>query len=80
MIVPAVFVGDAPREEEGCCCTLIPVPTIALALRPLLFNVGEFAADERLDIRGIFVGVSLVNDDEIFNADNGGASFASLVG
>lgn len=58
--------GDVPRE--GVVFALITT----LALRPA-FKVGELAADERLEIRGIFVGVSFVNA-EGFNDDGGGGS------
>ena len=64
--------GDPPRE--GVVVEL----TITLALREA-FNVGEFAADERPDIRGIFVGVSFVSMDE-FNEDVGGGSFEEWCG
>ena len=60
--------GDVPRD--GAAVALITTLVLRAA-----FNVGEFAADERLDIRGILVGVSFVSIDEVFNADGGGGSF-----
>ena len=54
------------------------MPTIMLALRlfPFAFSVGEFAADDRLEMRGIFVGVSFESVPEVLRAERGGPSFA----
>ena len=68
--------GDAPRDDAR---PLVD-PTIILALRPAPFalSVGEFAAEERLEMRGIFVGVSLESAADVLRAAIGGPSFASL--
>lgn len=67
------MLGDGPRDEEA---TATEDPTRRLALRPGPFalDVGELVADERLEIRGIFVGVSFGNPDEALSADMGGGS------
>lgn len=40
-----------------------------------LLSVGEVTVDDRLAIRGIFVGVSFDNANEVLFKDNGGPSF-----
>ena len=71
--LPAV--GDAPRDDARP----LDDPTIRLALRlvPFALSVGEFAAEDLLEIRGIFVGVSLDNvADALSEASGGPPSFA----
>ena len=53
------------------------VPMSVLVLRLLPFNVGEFVADEREEIRGIFVGVSFDNADDTLREEDGGPSLCS---
>ena len=68
-------VGEAPREDARP----LDDPTIMLALRlaPFALSVGELAAEDLLEIRGIFVGVSLDNAVEVLRDERGGPSFAS---
>ena len=67
--------GDGPRDEEP---TPPEDPTRRLALRPAPFalEVGELVAEERLEMRGIFVGVSFDRADDALRAERGGASLA----
>ena len=67
--------GDAPREDARP----LDDPTIMLALRlvPFALSVGELAADDRLEIRGIFVGVSLDSAADVLSDEIGGPSFPS---
>ena len=51
---------------------------LALRFAPLLLRVGEFTAEERLEIRGIFVGVSLDRFNATFNEDDGGGSLGLI--
>ena len=69
------FVGDPPREDARP----LEVPTIMLALRllPFALSVGEFAAEDLLEIRGIFVGVSFDNADDTLREEDGGPSLCS---
>lgn len=52
---------------------------MSVLVRRLLFRVGEFVAEDRLEIRGIFVGVSFDRADDTFSDDDGGASFGSRI-
>jgi hypothetical protein len=45
------------------------------ALVRRLFSVGDVTVDDRLAIRGIFVGVSFDNADDVLFEDDGGPSF-----
>ena len=67
--------GEAPREDTRP----LDDPAIMLARRlvPFVLSVGEFAAEDRLEIRGIFVGVSLDSAEDVFSADSGGPSLPS---
>ena len=40
-----------------------------------LFSVGEVTVDDRLAMRGIFVGVSFDSANDVLFDDNGGPSF-----
>lgn len=40
-----------------------------------LLSVGEVTVDDRLAMRGIFVGVSFDSPDDVLFEDNGGPSF-----
>lgn len=51
-----------------------PTTTLALRLAPLAFDVGELFVDDRLEMRGILVGVSFASDEVGFRDDNGGGS------
>ena len=64
--------GDAPRDDASP----LDCPTTMLARRllPFALSVGEFAADDRLEMRGIFVGVSLDRPAEGLSAERGGPS------
>ena len=67
LIVEASFTnGDAPRDP-------VAFELITTLVLRLAFNVGELVADVRPDMRGIFVGVSFVNEE--FKEDGGGGSF-----
>lgn len=59
--------GDVPRD--GAAVEFMTTLVLRAA-----FNVGEFAAELRPDMRGIFVGVSFDSMDA-FSADGGGGSF-----
>lgn len=67
--------GDAPRDDGTpfAACTIM----LALRLVPLVLSVGEFAAEDLLEIRGILVGVSLDKAAEVLRAAMGGPSFTS---
>ena len=54
---------------------MLDEPTTILDLRPapVPFNVGELFVDERLDIRGIFVGVSFDRSEAFNEAVDGGS-------
>lgn len=43
-----------------------------------LLSVGEVTVDDRLAIRGIFVGVSFDSADDVLLEDNGGPSFDDI--
>ena len=68
-------VGEAPREDLRA----LDDPMIMLALRlvPFALSVGELTAEDLLEIRGIFVGVSLDITVDKLSDDSGGPSFAS---
>lgn len=77
---PNSFINSLPPAGEPLeDARPLDDPTIMLARRPFpfAFSVGEFAADDRLEIRGIFVGVSLDSTEEVFSAESGGPSFPS---
>ena len=63
--------------EGAVTLRLIRRPTRVLCAE-LTPNPGEPAADVRLEIRGIFVGVSLDKEDMEFSKAEGGPSFGSL--
>lgn len=67
--------GDAPREDARP----LDDPTIMLALRlvPFALSVGELAADDRLEIGRIFVGVALDSAADVLSDEIGGPSFPS---
>ena len=70
--VASLAAGDGPREDERA-----ELPTITLARRlapPLAFSVGELVVDDRLEMRGILVGVSFVNAALELRDDGGGGS------
>ena len=71
-------VASLPAEGEGPREDATPdVPMIILALLlapPLPLSVGEFVVDERLEIRGIFVGVSFDRAELVLSDDGGGGS------
>lgn len=71
--LPAV--GEAPREDVRP----LDDPMIMLALRlvPFALSVGELTAEDLLEIRGIFVGVSLDKTVDKLRDESGGPSFAS---
>jgi hypothetical protein len=68
--------GDAPRDAPPFWLTKM----LARRDAPLPLSVGEFVADVRLDIRGIFVGVSFVSATALLSDDAGGGSRADWCG
>lgn len=79
---PNSLVVGSPGVGEG---SLEGAVTLRLMRRPtrvlcaeLTPNPGEPAADVRLEIRGIFVGVSLCKEDMEFSKTEGGPSFGSF--
>lgn len=51
------------------------VVSFTLTLVRRLLSVGEVTVDDRLAIRGIFVGVSFCSTNDALFEDNGGPSF-----
>lgn len=51
------------------------VVSLTWALVRRLLSVGEVTVDDRLAIRGIFVGVSFESAEDVLFEDNGGPSF-----
>lgn len=80
--MPNSFVVGSPGVGDG---SVEGAVTLRLMRRPtrvlcaeLTPNPGEPAADVRLEIRGILVGVSLGKEDEAFSRTEGGPSFRSF--
>jgi hypothetical protein len=72
---------DSPGMGEGSVEPATRLPMLRLVRRsmmPEFFNVGDPAAEVRLEIRGILVGVSFMLFDKEFSNDDGGMSFGSL--
>jgi hypothetical protein len=75
-VVGSPGVGEG-SVEGAVTLRLIRRPTRVLCAE-LTPNPGEPAAEVRLEIRGIFVGVSLGKEDTEFSKTEGGPSFASF--
>lgn len=69
-------VGEVPRD--GAKTVEDPTKRLALRPAPLLLSVGELVVEERLEIRGILVGVSFGRLDDTFREEEGGGSLASF--
>lgn len=67
--LPAV--GDVPRDGAK---TVLLTRRLALRAVPFALSVGEFVAEDRLEIRGIFVGVSFDKEAVGFRDEGGGGS------
>ena len=63
------FAGEPPRDDAS---PLVPTTILARRLLPFGLSVGECVADVLLEMRGIFVGVSLLSVPEVLSAAMGG--------
>lgn len=69
-----ILVGDALAEGAAS-----PLALLVAKAEPECFNGGEAVADVRLEMRGIFVGVSFGRPDTEFMSVDGGPSFKVCV-